>query len=1508
MKKRISFFIVFLSISHAFSFGQTVINTYADLFDGSIGEVLVIDSTSVLGVGNYSDQYIKLIDLGPEGNISQLFDYEVENIIYNPVDKVLAGIPYLSYDQPTKILNLDGDVVSEIHDLNNVIFSNDGALLYGTGMDYDIKVYDWRSGTEVDSLVWNEYVTAWYALSNNRLLVQNSYEGNSIWMWQASTGKEAVRVYTSTNDIKRVLPSDEFVIVVENLEKIDYHHRVRISVLSYEGDTLSQWEQKDDIEKLVLSSDGTLLAVTDRLDNVLLWEGVKGKFKALENIPDDLEANEILFSPDGSYLLLSGYFELLFFSIEDRAVVETLQLSGNEMTLNGPLVSVLGTNRYLVAFEDENYEGGLFEFLFDGNPPKLEAELDKKEFNSGRPAVVLQSGHLEQITSFAFAGEKVLFSGDRSGRLIKWNLKSGLHFEPLNLFGVDDVYGSAERALDIVYNDKLNHLAVTADGNVELLILDTYTMQQRFSIPVNDLPSNPSYSSDGQYLAFEEDLKVKIWQADSARYSLLQVVPINASVNDIRFIRGSSKLAVADVTGSIHIIDRSNGSVERVLTGHDGGVIDLDVSEKEGQLYSVDFNSNIFKWDMDTFEKKVFYESTYTDGRIMEAVNDSMILMHTQVKDIELSADGKELYSIGDLYKSTQDLQSIYSVLIWDTNTGVRNGYFEIEEPSGIINTMAASDNGKLLATGGLDQTVRIWDTQNTRLQKSFGNPIPEIEDAIPYYENEVIISTISQSEDYYQLQHWDLSELRILKSLDGIEYGTDNLVHDPDLNKVGTAFAGGFKWVSVEELSDSLWFDPNEYYMHMHGTPEGSFLFAYDVNDKEDEPGYNPIKEVKVDVYDTETKKKVYSLKTDGYINVVEYFSSLIPRFNIKRELFLLQSGVDQVTLFDYHTGVEKKVVQTEERIMNARFSEDYLYLWHDSLVRKINLDTYQEVELYAFDDPIHDPQHNLAVATSSASGDKLAWVSEPEEAIRIGRTRSYELQIFDVEQQKLNQISIPEVPQKLFFSDNGKKTAAVFRNQIALYSIEDAQLVGSMVPIKEKDYFFFTPDFFYASSRNAYSAVGFQFQNQMISFDQLDLWYNRPDILMSRLEVAEQEKIDLVFEAYTKRLNRAGFEVDTIPNFSTLPVLEITGDVPLVIDEEELKVGVQAIDERHSLSSLHAYVNGVPIWGQKGKSISGNNHSEELELELLPGFNKIQLSVRNEQGLESLRETVEVEYRTEEPVRQDLYLVSINVSDYLSDNDLEYARKDGQDLTSLYIEQAKDLYSEIHVDTLFDDKVTLERIEELHEKLAKTRPEDQVILFISGHGLLDSNYDFYFATYDTDFSDPAGRGISYDEIEGLLDGIPARRKLLLIDACHSGEVDTSEITENRPMAENVTTVFEGRKGVQSLGSESVGLENSFDLMQQLFANLNRGSGTVVISAAAGNSYALESDEWRNGVFTYSILDGLKNMNADLNQDKNVTVSELREYVYAKVVEETGGRQTPTTRQENLELDFRVW
>jgi hypothetical protein len=69
-----------------------------------------------------------------------------------------------------------------------------------------------------------------------------------------------------------------------------------------------------------------------------------------------------------------------------------------------------------------------------------------------------------------------------------------------------------------------------------------------------------------------------------------------------------------------------------------------------------------------------------------------------------------------------------------------------------------------------------------------------------------------------------------------------------------------------------------------------------------------------------------------------------------------------------------------------------------------------------------------------------------------------------------------------------------------------------------------------------------------------------------------------------------------------------------------------------------------------------------------------------------------------------------------------------------------------------------------------------------------------------------------------------------------------------------------------------------------------------------------MESGEWKNGLFTYCLINGIQTMSADLNNDGIIMLSELQIYVQDQVMILSDGKQQPTSRIENLVLDYRVW
>ena len=226
------------------------------------------------------------------------------------------------------------------------------------------------------------------------------------------------------------------------------------------------------------------------------------------------------------------------------------------------------------------------------------------------------------------------------------------------------------------------------------------------------------------------------------------------------------------------------------------------------------------------------------------------------------------------------------------------------------------------------------------------------------------------------------------------------------------------------------------------------------------------------------------------------------------------------------------------------------------------------------------------------------------------------------------------------------------------------------------------------------------------------------------------------------------------------------------------------------------------------------------------------------------------------------------------------------------------------IIIDTLFNENVTVSNIKALKQKLLKTTVNDKVIISYSGHGLLSKDYDYFLSTYAINFENPAENGLPYDELESLLDSIPARKKLMLIDACHSGEVDKEEfqqVTINQATLAENHVVSRGAIYRSEAGSKKLGLKNSFELMQNLFVNVGKSTGATIISAAAGTEFALENGNLKNGVFTYCIMEAM-------DKYPTMKVSELKKIVGARVQELTNGMQKPTSRNEAIAVDWNVW
>ena len=144
-------------------------------------------------------------------------------------------------------------------------------------------------------------------------------------------------------------------------------------------------------------------------------------------------------------------------------------------------------------------------------------------------------------------------------------------------------------------------------------------------------------------------------------------------------------------------------------------------------------------------------------------------------------------------------------------------------------------------------------------------------------------------------------------------------------------------------------------------------------------------------------------------------------------------------------------------------------------------------------------------------------------------------------------------------------------------------------------------------------------------------------------------------------------------------------------------------------------------------------------------------------------------------------------------------------------------------------------------------------------------------------------------------------------MDTCHAGEVDEDRVAATRDQQALAVRGVRLR-AVRDMVREDVPGEKvpvASALLGELFADLRCNSGTVVIAAAGGMESAYESPKWKNGVFTYSVLEGMRDREAAGGAGRELRVSHLQEYVARRVAELTNQHQKPAARRENLVYDF---
>lgn len=254
--------------------------------------------------------------------------------------------------------------------------------------------------------------------------------------------------------------------------------------------------------------------------------------------------------------------------------------------------------------------------------------------------------------------------------------------------------------------------------------------------------------------------------------------------------------------------------------------------------------------------------------------------------------------------------------------------------------------------------------------------------------------------------------------------------------------------------------------------------------------------------------------------------------------------------------------------------------------------------------------------------------------------------------------------------------------------------------------------------------------------------------------------------------------------------------------------------------------------------------------------------------------------------------------------------------DSNKLIIANQPHSFNNTFVKYLTNNKASTENIKrELSTFFKTTKPNDQVIVFLAGHGVLDKDLNYYFAPHDMDFNNVALNGISLNFILDNLKTIASKHKLLLMDSCHSGNTLDMENSE--------VVIIDESKDPNKRGSKArrTSIQPQFkvsDVVSTLFEDFLSTSGITILSASSGEDVAYENKELGNGAFTSAYINILKSELAGTTYIKAISeehlkqsivlTEELLEQLLKEVMITTKGKQVPDLREISKTAKIKIW